>query len=227
MEALNPLSIPLSITPTPSLLEDDQIRDHLIATSPEPGSPEELEQSSLIRANPRDSSNLENTQEPNQNTSASSSDDDGEAATGVDETAIANEMKVSETSASEPKFCWLSEAGCLVGAISALTITVVVLAKFDNQEQPNWPYADMLNLSALIAILATLLRSMVTLILESCEYEFSSKQCCLYVFIRKFDSDWTIEMVLVWSGSPSLPLTSLRRSQPRCLGLLQISLSNS
>lgn len=176
MEALNPLSIPLSITPTPSLLEDDQIRDHLITISPEPGSPEELEQSSLIPANPPGSNNLEDTQEPDQNTTVPSADNDGEAATGVDEIATTNEMSVSETSASRPKFSWLSEAVCLVVAISALTTTVVVLAKFDNQEQPNWPYADMLNLSALIAILATLLRSMVTLILESCEYEFSLKK---------------------------------------------------
>lgn len=202
MEAHSPLSIPLSVTPTPSLMEDDQIQDYLIATGPEPGFPEEMELSSLIHTNPPGSSNLENTEEPSQNTTAPSADGDSQIATGADEAAMPNEMNVPASSTFRLIFPWLSEAGCLVVAISALTATVVVLAKFDNQEQPHWPYADVVNLSALVAILATLLRSMVTLVLEACESELSLTQCCLHILIRKFDSDWATEMVLVWTGPP-------------------------
>lgn len=175
MESTSHLSIPLSVTPTPSLLEDDQIRDHLIATDSDPGSPEELELSSLIRTNPPIPNNLEHTEESSQNTVALSADDDGQPATAAGETAMPNEMSVPAPGTSRPIFSWLPEAGYLVVAVSALTATVAVLAKFDNQEQPHWPYADLLNLSALIAILATLLRSMVTLILEACEYGLSER----------------------------------------------------
>lgn len=191
-------------------MEDDEIQGYLIATGPEPEFPEEMELSSLIHTNPPGSSNLENTEEPSQNTTAPSADDDSQLATGADETAMSNEMNVPAPSAFRPVFPWLCEAMCLVVAISALTGTVVVLAKFDNQEQPHWPYADIFNLSALIAILATLLRSMVTLIFEACEYEFSLSQYCLYILICKFDSDRTTEMVLVWTGSPCGPSPSLR-----------------
>lgn len=171
MEAFSHLSIPLSITPTPSLLEDDQIRDHFPSTGPEPDYPDELELSSLIHTSLSGSSNLMDTEEPCQNTTTPSTDDDGQPATGAVDTDMPNEISFPVPSASRPTFCWLSETGCLVVAIAALIATVVILAKFDNQEQPHWPYANMLNLSALIAILATLSRSMVTLILESCEYE--------------------------------------------------------
>lgn len=210
MEAHSPLSIPLSISPTPSLMEDNQIQDYLIASGPEPDPLEEVEPSSLIHTDPPGSSNLENTEEPSENTSATSADDNGQLATGADEAAMPNEMNVPAQKTFRPTFPWLSEAVCLVVAISALTATVVILAKSDNQEQPHWPYADLFNLSALIAILATLLRSMVTLILEACEYEFSPRQSCLYILIWKFDSDWATEMVLAWTGSPCGPFASLR-----------------
>lgn len=170
MESHSPLSIPLSVTPTPSLLEDDEIRNHLIATGSAPNSFEEVELSSLIHTNPPGLSNLEDTQDPSQNTNASSADDNGQTVTSTEETAISNETCEPVPSASKPTFPWLSEAVCLAAAIAALIATVVVLAKFDSQEQPHWPYANMLNLSALVAILATLLRSMVTLILEACGY---------------------------------------------------------
>lgn len=170
MESHSRLSMPVSVTPTPSLLQDDEIRNHLIATASAPDSFEELELSSLIHTNPPGLSNLEDTEDPSQNTTASSADDDGHPATGTDETAISTEMSAPAPISSRPIFPWLSEAGCLAVAIAALIATIVVLAKFDSQEQPHWPYANMLNLSALIAILATLLRSMVTLILEACEY---------------------------------------------------------
>lgn len=173
MEAHSPLSIPLSTTPTPSLMEDNRIQDYLIASSPEPASPEELEPLSLMHTSSPGPPNLENTEELSQNTTASSSDSNGQPAAGADEAAMPNEMGSPAPSAPRPIFPWLYEAMCLVVAISALAATVVVLAKFDNQEQPRWPYADIFNLSALIAILATLLRSMVTLVLEACEYELS------------------------------------------------------
>lgn len=182
MEAHSPLSIPLSITPTPSLLEDDQIRDHLIATGSELGSPEELELSFLIHTNSPGSRNLENTEEPSQNTTGPSVDGDGQSATGADETAMPNKMNIPTPSASRPISPWLVEAACLVVAVSALIATVVVLTKFDNKEQPHWPYADMLNLSALIAILATLLRSMVTLVLEACECVLSKTVLSLHIY---------------------------------------------
>lgn len=178
MEAHSPLSIPLSITPTPSLMEDNEIQDFLIATGLEPDSLEEVELSSLIHTDPPGSSN---TEEPSKNTTATSADNNGQLATGADEATTPKEMNVPAPSAFRPIFPWLSEAVCLAVAISALTATVIVLTKFNNQEQPRWPYADILNLSALIAILATLLRSMVTLILEACEYELSLSQCCLCI----------------------------------------------
>lgn len=171
MKSHSPLHTPLSVTPTPSLLEDDEIRDHLIATGSAPGSFEELELSSLVHTNSPGLNNLEETEDPSQNTAASSADDDGQSATGTDETAISNGTCAPGPSASKPTFPWLSEAVCLAVAIAALGATVVVLAKFNNEEQPHWPYANMLNLSALIAILGTLLRSMVTLTLEACEYK--------------------------------------------------------
>lgn len=185
MEAPSPLTISFSITPTPSLLEDDQIRDHLIATDPELGSLEELELSSLIHAIPLGSRNLDNTEELSESTAAPSAENDGQLATDVDDTAMPNEMSVPAPGASRPVFPWLSEAGCLVVAIAALTATVVVLAKFDKQEQPHWPYADLLNLSALVAILATLLTSMITLILEAGKYKFSLTQCRLYIYTQR------------------------------------------
>ncbi|KAL1877905.1 hypothetical protein Daus18300_002258 [Diaporthe australafricana] len=135
----------------------------------EPPSPEELELSPLIHTDPPGSGNLENTEEPSQDSTTPSADDSGQPAAVADGTAmqVPNEMSVAVPSASRPSFPWTFEAGYLVVAIAALTATVAVLAKFHNQEQPHWPYADMLNLSALIAILATLLRSMITLILEA------------------------------------------------------------
>lgn len=171
MEAPSHLSIPLHNTPTPSLLEDDQSRSHFPATGPEPGYPEDLELSSLIHTSLPGSRNLEDIEEPCQNTITPSINDDGQPAIGAVDTAMPNEISFLVSSTSKPMFPWLSEAACLVVAIAAFIAIVVILAKFDNQEQPHWRYANMLNLNALIATLTTLSRSMVTLILEAYKYK--------------------------------------------------------
>lgn len=75
---------------------------------------------------------------------------------------------------------WASEIAAVVTAFCCLAAICIILAKFNDQQQPNWPYARTLNLSALIALIATILRSMLETVLGSGEYPLLFKVCmCL------------------------------------------------
>lgn len=65
---------------------------------------------------------------------------------------------------------WLDEAVYLLIAIAALVAVVVTLAKSHDRQQPEWPNVSVLNLSAVIALLATLLRMMIDEILAAGTY---------------------------------------------------------
>lgn len=67
---------------------------------------------------------------------------------------------------------WIWEIVCMFVAVCCLLAIFITLAKFDHQEQPNWPYARTLNLSTLIALLATILRSMLENVLGAGEFIF-------------------------------------------------------
>lgn len=56
---------------------------------------------------------------------------------------------------------WTWEMVSMLVAIGCLIAIFVILAKSDDQEQPKWPYASTLNLSTLIALIATILRLML------------------------------------------------------------------
>lgn len=56
---------------------------------------------------------------------------------------------------------WIWEIVSLLVAVCCLVAIFTILAQFDDKEQPEWPYASTLNLSTLIALLATVLRSML------------------------------------------------------------------
>lgn len=62
---------------------------------------------------------------------------------------------------------WASEVTALVSAFGCLIAIYIILGKFNDQQQPDWPYARTLNLSTLIALIATLLRIAVEVILGS------------------------------------------------------------
>lgn len=62
---------------------------------------------------------------------------------------------------------WWPEVISLAVAVAALVAVAITLAKYNNQEQPNWLDAVILNLSALVALLATLLRMMIMQIVEA------------------------------------------------------------
>jgi hypothetical protein len=62
---------------------------------------------------------------------------------------------------------WKYEIIFLTVALAFLTSIAVVLAKFNYQKQPNWPYS--INLSSLVALLSTFLRAALLAVLDSCE----------------------------------------------------------
>lgn len=72
---------------------------------------------------------------------------------------------------------WASEITALVTAFCCLAAIYIILAKFNDQQQPNWPYARTLNLSTLIALIATVLRSMLEVVLGSGEHPSLFKAC--------------------------------------------------
>lgn len=61
---------------------------------------------------------------------------------------------------------WVPEILCLCAAVLSLIATFLLLGEFNGREQPEWPYASTLNLSALLALLATVTRSMLGQVLE-------------------------------------------------------------
>lgn len=56
---------------------------------------------------------------------------------------------------------WTLEMGSMLLAFGCLIAIFAILAKFNNQEQPKWPYASTLNLSTIVALIATILRLML------------------------------------------------------------------
>lgn len=62
---------------------------------------------------------------------------------------------------------WTTELLCFCTAILSLAAIFSLLSMFDGRQQPQWPYASTLNLSALVALLSTLTRSMIGQVLES------------------------------------------------------------
>lgn len=65
---------------------------------------------------------------------------------------------------------WIWEIVSMVVAVCCLLAIFITLAKFNRQEQPNWPYARTLNISTLIALLATILRSLLENVLAAGEF---------------------------------------------------------
>lgn len=56
---------------------------------------------------------------------------------------------------------WTLEIGSMLLACGCLIAIFTILTKFNNQEQPKWPYASTLNLSTIVALIATILRLML------------------------------------------------------------------
>lgn len=131
-----------------------------------------MEESSLVRAQlpGPGSSHSEDTDEQHEHIRPSPAGR-GDYQTCIStETDMSNDTivpKESPTSRSQPVFAWLVETLALVVAIGALIAVAAVLAKFNNQHQPDWPGAAMLNLSALVALLATPLWLTVGIVLEA------------------------------------------------------------
>lgn len=72
---------------------------------------------------------------------------------------------------------WAFEIAALVTAFCCLAAIYIILAKFNDQQQPDWPYARTLNLSILIVLIATILRSMLEAVLSSGEYPLLFEVC--------------------------------------------------
>lgn len=62
---------------------------------------------------------------------------------------------------------WASEITALLMSFLCLIAIFIILLKFNNQQQPDWPYARNSNLSTLVALIATILRSMLEIVLAS------------------------------------------------------------
>lgn len=56
---------------------------------------------------------------------------------------------------------WTLEMASMFMAIGCLIAIFILLAKYNDQEQPKWPHASTLNLSTLVALIATILRLML------------------------------------------------------------------
>lgn len=65
---------------------------------------------------------------------------------------------------------WKWEMVSILLAFCLLAAMVVILAQFNNQQQPQWPWASTLNLSTLIALLATVFRALLEKVLGAGEY---------------------------------------------------------
>lgn len=67
---------------------------------------------------------------------------------------------------------WVPEIISLLVAICCFISIFTLLEKFNGQPQPQLPYASLLNLSTLVALIATILRSMLENVLGSgkCSY---------------------------------------------------------
>lgn len=66
---------------------------------------------------------------------------------------------------------WWQEIVSFLFAAAFFVAIAIILAKYNGQEQPNWKYS--LNLSTLVAILSTLLRTSLVVVVEESEYNFT------------------------------------------------------
>lgn len=119
----------------------------------EPETVKRMEESSLVRAQlpGPGSSHSEDTDEQHGRLRPSLAGRGDYQTCSSAETDMSNDTVVpteSPASPSRPVFVWLVETLALVVAIAALVAVAVILAKFNNQDQPDWPGATMLNLSA-------------------------------------------------------------------------------
>lgn len=62
---------------------------------------------------------------------------------------------------------WACEIVSMLVAACCLVAIFVIFSKFNHQEQPQWPLSSTLNLSTLIALIATVLRSMLENVLNA------------------------------------------------------------
>lgn len=62
---------------------------------------------------------------------------------------------------------WAWEITSMLVATCCLVAIFIILTKFNHQEQPQWPLSRTLNLSTLIALIATVLRSMLENVLSA------------------------------------------------------------
>lgn len=66
---------------------------------------------------------------------------------------------------------WLFEILSLVAGVSSLMAIATILGMYNDQRQPQWPYS--INLTTLVALLATILRSMLMQVVESGEHSMN------------------------------------------------------
>lgn len=66
---------------------------------------------------------------------------------------------------------WLFETLSLVAGVSSLIAIATILGMYNDQRQPQWPYS--VNLTTLVALLATILRSMLMQVIESGEHSMN------------------------------------------------------
>lgn len=89
---------------------------------------------------------------------------------------------------------WLLEMIYLIVAMACLAAIFAILVRFGGDEQPELPFASLLNLSALVALIATILRPMLEGVITSgTVYIILSMECCLiYVIsvIGQLKWDW-------------------------------------
>lgn len=62
---------------------------------------------------------------------------------------------------------WAWEIVSMLVAACCLVAVFIILSEFNHQEQPQWPLSNTLNLSTLIALIATVLRSMLENVLNA------------------------------------------------------------
>lgn len=62
---------------------------------------------------------------------------------------------------------WVPEVLSLFLAVLSLVAMVVILVKFNRQQQPEWSFSSTVNLSTIIALLAAMTQSMVGLVTEA------------------------------------------------------------
>lgn len=88
---------------------------------------------------------------------------------------------------------WWQEILCFTFAAVAFAAIAVILAKYNGQEQPDWKYS--LNLSTLVAILSTLLRASMVVVVE--ESEFKIKTLCQFICQPVYSSCQPAQMDMV------------------------------